>query len=124
VHEFTVVRSLLEQVDRIVAEQGGGDIEEIRIRCGDFSGVEPNLVAEAFELLRVGSRWQETRLRVEVEPLIARCESCGTTFEPDRFRFRCPACGAPTVREVSGDRVILESITLRTADRPPQQESH
>lgn len=123
VHEFSVVRSLLAQVEQIVAEQGGGVVEEIRIRCGALAGVEPELIAEAFDFLRVDSPWQFTALRIAIEPVLASCEDCGATFEPLGFRFVCSTCGSQQVRERSGDRVIIESLSVRTADPNPRERA-
>jgi hydrogenase nickel incorporation protein HypA/HybF len=116
VHEFALVRSMLLQVDAIVAEQGGSEAEEIRIRCGAFAGVDPTLLAIAFEMLRPGTRWERTRLTIEVDPLRLQCDACGQSFSPDRFRFVCSHCGSPRVHELSGDQVIIESIVIAAAD--------
>ena len=118
-HEFALVRSMLLQVDAIVAEQGGNEAEEIRIRCGAFAGVDPTLLATAFETLRPGTHWERTRLTIEVDPLRLRCEVCDESFSPERFRFVCSHCGSPRVRELSGDRVIIESIVIAAADIAP-----
>ncbi len=103
---------MLVQVAAIVADQGGQEAEEIRLRCGAFAGVDPTLLASAFEMLRPGTAWERTRLRIEVDPLELRCDACGESFSPDRFRFVCIHCGSPRVRELSGDQVIIESIVV------------
>jgi hydrogenase nickel incorporation protein HypA/HybF len=103
---------MLVQVAAIVADQGGQEAEEIRLRCGAFAGVDPTLLAAAFEMLRPGTAWERTRLRIEVDPLELRCDACGESFRPDQFRFVCIHCGSPRVRELSGDQVIIESIVV------------
>lgn len=103
---------MLVQVAAIVADQGGHEAEEIRLRCGAFAGVDPTLLASAFEMLRPGTPWERTRLRIEIDPLELRCEACAESFSPERFRFVCVHCGSPRVRELSGDQVIIESIVV------------
>lgn len=117
---------MLVQVAAIVADQGGHEAEEIRLRCGAFAGVDPTLLASAFEMLRPGTAWERTRLRIELDPLRLRCDACGESFSPDGFRFVCVHCGSPRVRELSGDQVIIESIVVASAanaDALAHQES-
>lgn len=114
-HEFSLLRSILAQVADIAASHPPGPIREIRIRCGEFAGVEPSLLDEAFRMLAPGSPWESTRLSITLEPLSARCADCDATCHPDRFRFVCPHCGSRQLREIAGDQVIIESILLGDA---------
>ena len=88
-HEFSLVRSLLEQVERIVTEQGGRAAVEVRVEIGPLSGVEPLLVKEAFSQLSV-----DTTLIIDEVPLMASCHSCAREFELKEFRFACPHCSS------------------------------
>lgn len=106
-HEFSLVRSLLEQVDRIVIEQGGRAAVEVRVEIGPLSGVEPLLVKEAFTQLA-----GKTTLIVDEVALAARCDSCQVEFELDTFRFVCPRCGNRETSVVRGDAFRLMSVTV------------
>lgn len=111
-HEFSMVRSLLGQVLGIAAENGGGAVKEIRVRCGPLAGVEPLLMMTAFESLRGQWGMDDAELRIVEEPLVADCRGCGDRFEPVKFRFVCPHCGSPDTLVVCGDRTIIESVEL------------
>ena len=122
-HEFSLVRSLLEQVDEIVISNHGRSAKEIHVEIGPLSGVEPLLVKEAFEQLS-GSRSRETSIRVltnsattlviDEVPLTARCQDCCTEFELSNFRFICPNCGGRETRILRGDAFRLMSVTIET----------
>lgn len=111
-HEFSLVRSLLAQVEQIVAEQGGGTVRTIRLRCGSLSGVEPALLLSAFELLRVENDLRNTSLSIEEVLLEASCQKCHAVFVPERFCFTCPVCGSDRTEVIQGDALVLESIEL------------
>jgi hydrogenase nickel incorporation protein HypA/HybF len=111
-HEFALVRSLLAQVSQIVEADGGGPVQQVRVRCGPLAGVEPTLMQEAFTLLRSGSSFAEAELLVIEEPLLARCRQCDYEFEPQRFRFHCPRCRSPDTITESGDAVMIESVVV------------
>ena len=106
-HEVSLVRSLLEQVSRIVAEQGGRAAVEVRVEIGPLSGVEPLLVKAAFAQLA-----SDSTLIIDEVPLTARCQSCHTEFELEHFRFVCPHCDSRETNVVRGDAFRLMSVTV------------
>jgi hydrogenase nickel incorporation protein HypA/HybF len=114
-HEVSLIRSVLTQVEHLVAAQRGRAVQTIRLQCGPLSGVEPALLLSAFELLRDGSDFCETSLVVEEVPLRARCLDCDTLFAPERFCFVCPRCGGDRTAVTQGDALMLESIELEPA---------
>ena len=50
-HERSLVRSLLAQVQALAAEHPADRVAAIRVRIGEFSGVEPELLQSAYEEL-------------------------------------------------------------------------
>jgi hydrogenase nickel incorporation protein HypA/HybF len=112
VHERSLVKSLLDEVGRLAADRGGGQVEEIRVSVGPLSGVEPVLLEDAFAQLSAESPAAGSRLVVEEVSLIARCEACDAEFEPEGFMFLCPRCDSGRVRVLQGDALILQSVTL------------
>jgi hydrogenase nickel incorporation protein HypA/HybF len=111
-HEMSLVRSLLAQVEELVASNGGGTLRRVRVQVGPLSGVEPALMASAWDQLFSSEANGAATLEIEHVPLVARCRPCDRAFRPVRFRFRCPVCGGGETDVVSGDGVILHSIVL------------
>ena len=111
-HEFSLVRSLLEQVDGIVVSNHGRAAVEVHVEIGPLSGVEPLLVKSAFQQLAAGSRHHEATLVIDEVPLTARCQSCHTEFELPDFHFVCPACGSRDTTVIRGDEFRLLSVTI------------
>ncbi len=106
-HEVSLVRSLLEQVDGIVTSQGGRAAVEVRVEIGPLSGVEPLLVKAAFAQLN-----GDATLIIDEVPLTARCQSCHTEFELESFRFVCPDCDSRETSVVRGDAFRLMSVIV------------
>ncbi len=111
-HEFSLVRALLVQVEEILAGQGGGVVHEIHLECGPLSGVEPSLLISAFEQLRPPGPLGYSSLVIEPVRLKAACRACGEAFEPRQFIFRCPNCGSDDTEVIGGDSVILNNIVI------------
>jgi hydrogenase nickel incorporation protein HypA/HybF len=110
-HEISLVRSLIRQVEALVSEQGG-TATEIEVSIGPLSGVEPLLVQSAFAQLAPKSRIAGASLRIEETELCAICRDCGNTFSVESFRFLCPACDSRAVEVTSGDGFRLERISV------------
>jgi len=118
-HEFSLVRALLSQVGDLLRAQGGEGVEAIRVELGPLSGVEPELLALAFEQSVGDTPCVGARLQLELVPLICQCDACRRRFEPVRFRFRCPTCGGVDVRVTSGEELRLVDVTIRLPATQP-----
>lgn len=111
-HERSLMRALLRQVESLVEEHDGTGVDEIRVQLGPLSGVEPLLLASAFDELSGDGIARGARLSINEVPLAARCLDCGLDFELDAARFRCPVCTSGRTRIKQGDGLVLESVTI------------
>jgi hydrogenase nickel incorporation protein HypA/HybF len=87
------------------------------VRLGEFSGVEPELFASAFEELTSDSPMDGAALRLEQAPLEGVCDDCGNQFQIERFCFRCNRCGSTGLTVRGGEEVLLESVIFEEAER-------
>lgn len=111
-HETSLVRSLLKQVERVVVEHNAGRVLSVRLSIGEFSGVEPDLIRCAFDDLVQNTSMNGAALIVTRVPLEAQCNSCEHSFHVERFRFECPMCRQKEITIVRGEELLLESVTL------------
>ena len=111
-HEQSLIRTLLKQVEEIRRQHDAEQVVEVRVEVGPLSGVEPLLLESAFEQLVPDSMAVGARLVIDEVSLLARCASCDCDFEVDDFVFRCHQCGG-NVRVVRGDELQLVSVSLR-----------
>lgn len=110
-HEFTIINALLKQVDMLAAEHAG-EVKEVVVSIGEFSGVDADLLEIAFARLAAESSAKNACLNVLRTELQARCRNCEQQFEIKDFQFVCPHCGETDVQIVRGEELMLESITL------------
>lgn len=116
-HEYSLVRNLIRQLDTLREAQGDARIAIVRLRVGEFSGIEPGLLQTAFDDLTLATPIQGARLEIERVPLEAVCQNCGAEFAipttgPSRFRFVCAACGGQRINLKRGEDLLLESVTM------------
>lgn len=119
-HEQSLVKSLLRQVELIVCEHQAQGVSEIQVEVGPLSGVEPLLLSSAFDQIVDGTIAQGAKLVINSVPLRAACANCQLESDVHDFNFRCPTC-AQNRKVTSGDRFMLDGVTLigaRQIDSP------
>lgn len=119
-HELSVCQGLIKAVERIARDEHARSVSSLTVRIGVLSGVEPLLLARAFEIARAGTVAQGAVLHVESAPLRVACEDCGAQGEASPQRLLCPRCGAWRVRLVAGDELHLSRIEFERDDELAQ----
>ncbi len=109
---MALVSSLLDQVEQLMTRHEAQHVSSIRVSIGEFSGVDYELFQSAYEIFVDGSRARGARLKLELVPLVARCNSCGHEFTVSRYRFQCPTCEHSDVRVLRGEELVLEQVIL------------
>lgn len=122
-HEMSLVRSLLRQVEQLRRQHGGLAVQRIEVEIGPLSGVEPLLVSEAFDTLAVEENISGTQLVIQEVPLTGHCVDCRAEFEILEFDFHCALCKSPSIRITGGDEFRLLNFTLQT-DQPIESSQH
>lgn len=112
-HERSVVKALLKQVEELRCQHDAEQVTEVRIEVGPLSGVEPLLLSTAFEQLAAESPTVDANLVIDEVELLAECRFCDSEFEVSDFVFRCPTCGG-NVHLIRGDEMQLVSVSLET----------
>lgn len=114
-HEMSICRGLLSQLEGIARERGARAIRRVTLRIGPLSGVEPRLLAGAFPVAMAGSIAAEAELKVQKAPIRVRCQACGTETEATPARLVCACCGEWRTQLISGDEMLLVSVEFTHA---------
>ena len=114
-HEYSLVRGLLTQVDEMRCQHQADSVVSIKLTVGEFSGIEADLLHSAFEELSQGTALEGAILELTRTILEARCEMCQSEFPIVKFRFICPECNSLSVTICQGEELLLESVTMECA---------
>ena len=115
-HEYSLVRALLEQVETLMHEHDADQVVSIRVRVGEFSGVEPELFRSAYDLFVDTTLACGAQLHMETTPLECRCDDCGHEFAVEQFCFQRPQCESRSLTILRGEELVLESVTMEQAE--------
>ncbi len=111
-HELAVCRSMLSQVARIAARHRARAVTRISVRIGPLSGVEPDLLSQAFPFAAAGTVAEHAALVIDARPVRVHCEACGHEAETGPRNLTCPRCGDGRTRLLSGDELLLAEVEL------------
>ena len=100
----------------MAAEHPGSRVVSVRVRIGEFSGVEPDLLSSAYDDLVQDTPLQDAALDMERVPLEAVCDQCGHQFRIERFHFECDQCGSLRLTLRGGEELLLDSVTLEETE--------
>lgn len=112
-HEYSIVQSLVERVGEEMRRAEATAVHGIVISIGELSGVEPELLATAYETFRTGTVCERATLQIRKVPAAYRCFSCDREIARSAI-LRCPYCSRPARLE-AGDEITLERIELEVA---------
>jgi hydrogenase nickel incorporation protein HypA/HybF len=114
-HELSVCLALIEQVQRIAAERSAARVSRIVLQVGPLSGVEADLLRNAYPLAAAGTAAEDADLVIEAAAIVVSCGECGAESAASANRLLCASCGGYRTRVVSGDEMILKSLELEKA---------
>jgi hydrogenase nickel incorporation protein HypA/HybF len=113
-HEYSIVRSLLDRVEASVRGYDVSAVRALHVTVGALSGVDAGLLRTAYELCIPGTMCAGAELDVVEVPARWRCSRCGRD-RADGERLTCAACGTPMTLD-AGDEIVLEKIDLEVND--------
>ena len=111
-HELSVCLSLLQQVETIARERNAVKVAAITLNIGPLSGVEPDLLKNAYPLAAAGTVAEEAQLIVEIADIVVRCSQCDNETIVTPNRLLCGTCGDFRTELVSGDELTLIRVEL------------
>ncbi|MBQ3487049.1 MAG: hydrogenase maturation nickel metallochaperone HypA [Clostridia bacterium] len=110
-HEVGIISSMLKTIEAVMEEEHLTKVEKIVLQVGELSGVLPHYMEECFPAAVYKTRFQDTKLELDIVPGIARCDCCGLEFNGLKYDLTCPDCGnRDRFTRLSGDELIIKEI--------------
>ena len=102
----------LELAAQSARASGAARIHTVRLRVGEMSGVMPEALRFAFEVVRQGTMAAEATLDVETIPMKWWCLQCEQEFDGDPPWSECPKCGQVSGEARAGLELELASLEV------------
>lgn len=111
-HEFSIATSLLSIITEETVQYQGAQVKAVALRIGTLSGVVPEALEFAFQVLSEGTVAEGAKLVIERVALRIECNACGTTSTPTDPFIICPCCGSGEVEIMAGRELEIESMEI------------
>lgn len=111
-HELSVCLSLLQQLETIARQHNAASVDQVYLKVGPLSGIEPELLRKAYPLAVAGTVAEAAELFIEYGEVIVTCTECGAESPAKPNRLLCAACGDFRTRLISGDEMTLQRVEL------------
>lgn len=114
-HELSICQALLDQVEQLVREHQATGVAEIYVDIGPLSGVEADLLDQAFSIARAGTVAEHAQLHLARLPVRIRCPACASEHTVEPNQLLCPACENWRTEVIGGDEMLLRRVELLRA---------
>ena len=91
-HEVSIMAEALRMAEDAARSAGASRILKLRLRVGSLSGVAPDALRFAFDVVSRGTLADGASLEIETVPAACWCATCRTEFECADFFNECPRC--------------------------------
>lgn len=113
-HEYSIVRSLIERVEAEAQSHGATSVHRIRVRIGELAGVDPTLLEAAYAVFRDRTICRAANLEVQSEEAEWVCPVCKRPIVRGGI-LRCSDCGG-AARLIRGDAITIDQIEMEVHD--------
>ncbi|NJR56582.1 MAG: hydrogenase maturation nickel metallochaperone HypA [Acaryochloris sp. CRU_2_0] len=111
-HEVSLMENALVIALNYAARERASRIHQIALRVGDLSGVEPDALRFAFDVVTQGTIAEDAQLSIQSCPTVCYCNFCQTHFRPTELGYECPTCQTWSMSIVQGKELELASLEV------------
>jgi hydrogenase nickel incorporation protein HypA/HybF len=106
------MQSTLQLAEKHALSAGATSISRIYLRVGALSGVVPESLQFAFDVLKKRTLAASASLQIERVPTDFRCSDCGGITRLHEVRFDCPKCHGLLIIGAGGDDLELTNLEI------------
>lgn len=116
-HERPFTQKIVDSILGCLKEYPEGRVTAARVSVGEIYHLVPDSVRAHFESLTVGTPLSGAHLDLREVPLQIRCKACGAVGGvEDHHAALCGKCGSPSVENVDGHEIRVESVAVKVAE--------
>jgi hydrogenase nickel incorporation protein HypA/HybF len=107
-HELSIADELLHILFKNAEKAGISKIHKVNLRIGEYSGIFPDSLEFAFEILSQDRMTEGAKLNIESVPPRFSCQKCKSTVLPQNGR--CEKCGSEEIVLTGGNELEIISF--------------
>jgi hydrogenase nickel incorporation protein HypA/HybF len=111
-HEVGIMERTLEIALDSARDRGANRIHRLVMRVGDLSGVVPEALSFAFDVVVKGTIAEGATLEIDAVPACCYCCHCQQEFQPIDIIYECPHCHELSWDIRQGKELELTSLEI------------
>jgi len=111
-HEFGLMQNIMDTAIERATTAGGHHIYEIEMLVGEASGVAPESLEMAFDVVKKGTMAEMAKLKVDRVATICYCSTCQIEFQPVDLLYECPQCHQTNTEILHGKEFEITSVEV------------
>lgn len=111
-HEVSLMESVIALAAQRAKQQHAETIHRICLDVGAASGVVPEALEFAFEIVAQRTIAESAQLDIKVVPVQCFCASCEQEFQPEGVFYECPCCHQLSWKVLRGSTLELASLEV------------
>ncbi|MDJ0649385.1 MAG: hydrogenase maturation nickel metallochaperone HypA [Xenococcaceae cyanobacterium MO_188.B19] len=111
-HEVSMMQNTLDIAIAQAQQKGATKIESLTMNIGELSGVIPEALEFAFEVLIPGTIAENASLEIKTIPVVCHCQKCDRNFQPDNYIYECPECEEISTNIIKGRELELAHLVV------------
>ncbi|MFZ9737971.1 MAG: hydrogenase maturation nickel metallochaperone HypA [Prochlorotrichaceae cyanobacterium] len=112
-HEISIMKETLDLAIATAQAHSAQRIDHLTLKIGLLSGVVPEALRFAFDVVVQGTIAEGATLEIELIPIQCHCTPCNQPFEPeDDYLYECPSCHQFSHRVLRGRELQLASLEV------------
>ena len=111
-HEVSMMQNTLDIAIAQAKQSNASKIDRLTMNIGDLSGVIPEALEFAFEVLTKGTIAENAQLEINSIAVACHCQKCDRNFQPEAYVYQCPHCGQMSNDVIFGRELELDSVVV------------
>jgi len=111
-HEVAIMQNALDIALQQAHLAGGTQIHALKLRIGELSGVVPEALEFAFDVVVQGTIAADAHLEIDYIPVVCHCSNCHLDFQPANLFYECYQCHQISIDVVRGKELEIASLEV------------
>ncbi len=111
-HEMSIAQSIVEIVDDTLAENEKELLREVVVDIGELVAVVPDSLQFCYETIVSGTCYEKAELKINILPLIIKCNNCEVESKVEKYSFLCPECDSTNINVISGEELNIRYLEV------------
>jgi len=111
-HEVSIMAEALRLAMDAARSAGASRVLKLRLRIGSLSGVVPEAMRFAFDVVCQDTMAAGANLEIELVPATCWCAACQAEFECAELFYECPRCHNPSGELRRGRELEIADVEI------------